>query len=339
MNLLDRPPSKNYRNRSFIEKKESNNIFNLMVFVYIYSLGMFLADLIITRRLMFVLAEVAIMTLAMGLVFYIWYKGKMDLAISITGLYGVLFTLIIFFEQISMRFYMQLMVVLIITIIGYRKGYQYALTFLVIGPLVLMRAWLDMDMHYFVFVIASLLFTSYILYNFKQGFTSEIEAAIALKHVQETDVLTGLPNRRHFENNLRHRMGNNTTLIVLIDLDHFKSINDTHGHPVGDEVLIQFSELLAKYVSKDTTAYRWGGEEFLLVSHLERQALLEKLEGLRAETQEATFIQGIRLTISMGISDIPKTPNQIQDGFIRADRALYEAKNSGRNTLKYIFVD
>jgi diguanylate cyclase (GGDEF)-like protein len=295
---------------------------------------MFIADLIITRRFTFIAAEISIMTLAMGLVFYIWYRGNMHLAIYITGLYGILFTLIIFFERISMRFYMQLMMVLIITIIGYRKKYQYVLTFVIIGPLVLFRSLMDMNPQYFVYVISNLLFTTYILYNFKKGFNTEIETAIALKKAQETDFLTGLPNRRDFENNLRQHMDASDKHIVLIDLDHFKEINDTYGHPVGDEILTQFAVILKKYISEEMYAYRWGGEEFLLISTLARTHLLNTVERLRAEICQTVFVHDIHLTASFGVSQISNQASQVHDGFIRADKALYLAKNSGRNTVK-----
>lgn len=172
------------------------------------------------------------------------------------------------------------------------------------------------------------------------------QANAALQHantelakIATTDALTGIWNRRHFlemANTLKlqaTRYGHSLSLLLL-DIDHFKSINDRHGHPIGDQVLIELSRRLQPAVRATDVLARWGGEEFVLLSpgcgaH-EAVRLAEKLRALVADRPFAG-VGGV--TISLGAAELQ--PNEpIESLFKRVDTALYEAKAAGRNTVR-----
>ena len=166
--------------------------------------------------------------------------------------------------------------------------------------------------------------------------------ADALVTEARTDALTGLKNRRSFNEELnrqfaqRQRQGIVFSLL-LIDLDHFKQINDTHGHPAGDLVLRTVSERLTKTLREMDLVYRYGGDEFVVIcpGSLLREAATAAERIRRAV--ETTPVQlkdvGIPLALSVGVAEVGGS--EIADGLLqRADEALYAAKHAGRNRVR-----
>lgn len=160
-----------------------------------------------------------------------------------------------------------------------------------------------------------------------------------------TDHLTGLPNRRALQDNLRRmaaqaaRSGESLAAIV-IDVDHFKQINDTAGHLAGDSVLRQLAALLEDAVRKVDIVARYGGEEFVAI--LPETAsdggviFAERLrERIGAQAFEVGVDRPVHLTVSIGIATFP-SPRvaSTEDLFARADEALYRAKSGGRNQVR-----
>ncbi|MEW6283090.1 MAG: sensor domain-containing diguanylate cyclase, partial [Candidatus Eremiobacterota bacterium] len=152
-----------------------------------------------------------------------------------------------------------------------------------------------------------------------------------------TDGLTGLFNRRHFfqvaerELGLAHRH-NEPLSAVLLDVDHFKSFNDTHGHDVGDEVLKTVAGTLAATLRREDLLARYGGEEFvvLLPRTAGPEALSVACERLRLAVQ-GNRVQGrLQVTISLGVAQL-RPGESLNDLLIRADKALYRSKHAGRN--------
>ena len=163
-----------------------------------------------------------------------------------------------------------------------------------------------------------------------------VTEARALEQLSERDPLTGLHNRRAIDNRFHdlHRAGYET--FALIDLDHFKSINDTAGHVVGDQVLQVVANILRE--DEDSIAMRLGGEEFLILmrgADTERRAEhLRRAIPLRV-AREITDLDML-VTASMGLVTIPRKamPDaQLADIYSRADMLLYEAKRNGRNRM------
>lgn len=154
------------------------------------------------------------------------------------------------------------------------------------------------------------------------------------------DPLTGLLNRvalsRHTEQ-IERQQPRPSTAVVLLDLDHFKQINDTHGHSVGDQVLRVFAGMLKNEAQENEMICRYGGEEFLVVIvNITREAVLAEAERIRLLTQsiELHTLEDIpfSITVSQGISML-RSEETIKEAIRRADERLYIAKRKGRNCV------
>ncbi len=161
-----------------------------------------------------------------------------------------------------------------------------------------------------------------------------------LSRVANTDPLTGLLNRRCLigrERNLLQREGfSAASTVALLDVDHFKAINDRYGHNVGDEVLRHFAALLASSAGNDDVVARWGGEEFVMVFRQRSIAhALEVLEGIRSRLPEQVEAQvlGVQVRFSAGVTSLTDG-ERLHTVLARADRALYRAKELGRNRFE-----
>ncbi len=169
------------------------------------------------------------------------------------------------------------------------------------------------------------------------------ESQEQLRALSVTDELTKLANRRYFwemgqkEFQRSRRYGSHFSL-VLMDLDNFKEVNDTYGHVAGDQVLRRVAEIgLSRIRAVDVLA-RVGGEEFALLLpetslHMAQLAAERIREGIASEVMAVEKGQ-VRLTASLGVAAISPEAKQLDDLYVRADQALYEAKNNGRNQVR-----
>lgn len=180
-------------------------------------------------------------------------------------------------------------------------------------------------------------FETHYLKNALLNNASFIQNRVAnLKQQSMIDPLTGITNRRIINEVLNdYVMKEVSHTLIFLDLDYFKSINDTYGHTVGDEVLKSFAKNMQSVVDKNATCGRFGGEEFLiLLPNKTIEEALEITEELRVK-QASTYNSSIRaVTFSAGIAAFPtmaKTPEQLIGV---ADEALYKAKQSGRNGVR-----
>lgn len=165
-----------------------------------------------------------------------------------------------------------------------------------------------------------------------------------LKEMAATDGLTGLPNHRVFQEELDKKLASaarfGTQLsLIFCDVDKFKSVNDTYGHPVGDLVLKGLSEILKKDVVRDTDLpARYGGEEFGIVCEgTDTEGAVKLAERIRKDLEKEVFDtdQGkLRVTISMGVATYPAHGRKKEDLLEHADNALYAAKEGGRNQVR-----
>lgn len=164
---------------------------------------------------------------------------------------------------------------------------------------------------------------------------------VALLDSKERDLLTGLPNRQTMELTLdevvrfhldNDQKGINPSWLVMLDIDHFKLINDNYGHVYGDEVLLHFSELMKTNFRYTDFLFRYGGEEFVvIINNASEQHALKIMSRFHQAVQNHPFPSG-RLTVSLGYTCInPTTPPMLH--FEQADRALYHAKHLGRNRI------
>jgi diguanylate cyclase (GGDEF)-like protein len=168
--------------------------------------------------------------------------------------------------------------------------------------------------------------------------TDRVKAEKELERVSITDKLTGLFNRAKLDAALEQefaraaRYGRGFSLL-LMDIDHFKEVNDNFGHPVGDGVLSEFGKILLEYSRHVDTPGRWGGEEFLIIcpETTVGQARI-MAEKIRQVIKEHRFAAGITLTCSFGVAEF-QGDDTLTGIICRADKALYEAKHAGRNRV------
>jgi hemerythrin len=153
------------------------------------------------------------------------------------------------------------------------------------------------------------------------------------------DALTGIPNRLMMDIELNNFMAlakrfNTSISFIIADIDFFKKVNDDYGHDLGDEVLIQTASIIKDVIRSTDRLYRWGGEEFLIVTpHTDLEGARTLAEKIRLKYQEATFKSVGKLTISFGVAEY--YPDESRElWFKRADIALYHAKSGGRNRVE-----
>lgn len=170
--------------------------------------------------------------------------------------------------------------------------------------------------------------------------TAELkEANETISHLAATDELTKLFNRRYFNERLAasisaSRRHEHPLAITMVDIDHFKAVNDNFGHSEGDQILKDFAELLRERLRTEDVAARWGGEEFIiLLPHTTCDAAAALAERIRvAFEQRSDSARPITLSASFGVVDLQG--EESADTFIRrADAALYRAKHEGRNRV------
>lgn len=169
----------------------------------------------------------------------------------------------------------------------------------------------------------------------------EVKAILAQAHeLANTDVLTFLPNRRKIVSSLQEEVIRSNRYgmplsISILDLDHFKRVNDTYGHAAGDEVLRSVAARLRNHIRHPDTLGRYGGEEFLIVlPNSEMQAaaeqasrLCQQVRKLRIDVNENV----LSMTISIGIAQFRIGQENWEELLHRADEAMYKAKNAGRD--------
>ncbi len=170
-----------------------------------------------------------------------------------------------------------------------------------------------------------------------------IELRIALEKAATHDHLTQLYNRNFFFTQIQHITADAIRQkkpygILMIDIDHFKHINDTYGHHVGDVAIIHLASILKNTARTSDYCIRWGGEEFLiLIPHTSIEEVRQFAQRLRSEVEKLSVCVGDKkitfpLTVSIGVAvDLKETPDELIQ---KADALLYEAKHSGRNCVR-----
>lgn len=169
----------------------------------------------------------------------------------------------------------------------------------------------------------------------------EVKAVLAQAHeIANTDVLTFLPNRRKIivdlqEEVIRSNRYSTPLSLSVLDIDHFKNINDTYGHTTGDEALRSVSARLREQIRHPDTIGRYGGEEFLIVlpnseikaAGEQAERLCQTIRKLRVEANDHSF----KVTISIGVAQYRIGEENWEQFLHRADEALYQAKDDGRD--------
>ncbi|MCU7843782.1 MAG: diguanylate cyclase [Candidatus Thiodiazotropha sp. (ex Monitilora ramsayi)] len=171
--------------------------------------------------------------------------------------------------------------------------------------------------------------------------TEAVELEKQLQHMANTDRLTQVFNRMKFDEELKNQIEwahstQNPLGLIMFDLDHFKAVNDNHGHDVGDEVLKRIVELVMCHIRKSDTLARWGGEEFMIITPLTDVFELKTIaESLREKIEELEHATVGQVTASFGGS-VLKPRDTLSTLVKRVDTALYQSKQSGRNRCTVI---
>ena len=207
---------------------------------------------------------------------------------------------------------------------------------------------------YFLGLLTMFAVDMLLLYKSMQQMTAELrDAYLKLEEASQTDLLTGARNRRYLADQLPLDMAqfrrqfsrpgaeDQRMLFALMDLDHFKRINDTYGHAQGDRLLTEFAALLKRAIRQGDYLVRWGGEEFLVILRdVRRDEVPAYAERIRKAVQDYHFAapdqRSLHITCSLGIAEFPFVAKE-PDAFsweavvMLADRAMYAIKRSGRN--------
>ena len=163
------------------------------------------------------------------------------------------------------------------------------------------------------------------------------------RHMSVTDALTGLYNRRHFEDTLEREFlravrYKNDLSFAIIDIDFFKKINDTYGHSFGDYVLKEVAYLISQTFRKTDMVFRYGGEEFaVIITETPIEKAVYPLERLRKSIENYPFTfenQKVDVTVSIGACGVDDATDSVHTLFEIADKALYDAKKNGRNQVR-----
>jgi len=179
-------------------------------------------------------------------------------------------------------------------------------------------------------------------FGFVLSLCTEIQNKNLLRLVSE-DTLTGVKNRRSFNEKIDEILANykqspKPVSMLVLDLDYFKKINDSHGHKQGDQVLIDFAQTVKSIIRSTDYIYRFGGEEFVVIAHssLENSGVLG--DSIREFIKISPSLSKYNVTVSIGVSEI-EAADDADSFFRRADNALYEAKSSGRNAVRLARLD
>ncbi len=162
----------------------------------------------------------------------------------------------------------------------------------------------------------------------------------SLHHKTTRDALTGIANRSHFDTILSEQTrlatsGGETFSLIICDIDHFKRVNDVHGHPAGDEALIGFARVLTEHSRDDDLVARYGGEEFLLLApKCDNATAASRAESIRKALENTPLpsLGGEAVTASFGVTEF-QSGDSPESVLARSDRALLKAKDNGRNRV------
>lgn len=228
-------------------------------------------------------------------------------------------------------------------LLGFRQGLFYLILFLIINSFILffpeeslLPALYPYDFK--VRIILSFLLVTFLAsaseYLLERAFNGMKELKNTLEVTSRQDPLTGLRNRRAYDEDI-YNLNSTSGVILMCDIDHFKNINDTYGHTVGDFVLVEVSECIRKMIREKDLAIRWGGEEFFIFlpnttvidGYNVSQKLRKSIENLSLYTDENKLIY---ITMSIGLSHMDDSIS-LGQAITNADNAMYRAKNEGRN--------
>jgi len=201
----------------------------------------------------------------------------------------------------------------------------------------------DIAISYIVSALIVTLVTHIVLTDYKRLSKELLVEQQKLEHLSSTDPLTQLWNRRYIEHQLNKEFSNfqrkgNLFCIVMIDVDLFKSVNDTFGHDIGDKILVYVAQVLKSSLRISDSISRYGGEEFLIIlpdTSIDEAVNLAERMRLSINQEQLEILGGGKVSISGGVATIQKGAKTAEELVKTADSMLYKAKSQGRNKIAW----
>lgn len=276
-----------------------------------------------------------IATLVMALFFIFVYKTRQaksaSIALSIFLISFILIDIILAGRIIIYWFYPTLAATYYLT----PHKIAFKISLIAITLLSIISYPLTNDIEFFIIVISTLILNIFSFFTFR----SIQYANDKLENIATTDALTQCLNRRALEIQIselinKHKRNPFPLSLIIFDIDHFKSINDNYGHVIGDEILKEVSQIAMNNIRSFEKVYRYGGEEFIILPlEIELAKAMSLATKLRLLVEQHPFKEGIKLTTSLGVAQY-KEGESSDEWISRADNALYEAKQGGRNIAR-----
>ena len=334
------------QSRSGLRDGHRRSLMRILFLVTACALGVFGLLQLLNNNPWFALFEFIVVAIA------IWGRSRINATPHIQRwVYGYLiaaftFTLVIMvIPNASDTAYVWLMMIPVLAylLLGKRDGFRLSLPFLLIGCGIYGLSIGRVDSALVLIDLLNLVLCAILMLCFVHIYEIRREAAEqTLFSIAQTDSLTGLSNRANFQAILARtvaecsRSGSGFALVVM-DVDHFKAINDTMGHDAGDFVLARIGKLLTERLRTTDAVGRLGGEEFgLILRDVKPADSFELMDELRQRIADTELVYGdatITLTASFGIAHYPEDANSIEALYQTADRWLYAGKDAGRNVV------
>ena len=332
-----------YKDHNYFDRKKAEYTAVLLIVVAVYALTtclLFNFETTSSFRRYYIIF--AVMTSIISLL-----KGHLELSQNIL-LTIPMVLMLYFYERIELfHFYSEMIILLFISLIVYVRRYQYigVLTSIGIafyGRYQMTRSYIFLLDHdriqssQHLFIMATLFMLILLGFYVDRMIHRNIHENRLLEESAYIDLLTELYTRTKFNediNAMSLEEGQNFNEIAILDIDKFKVINDTYGHHSGDMILKRLAyEMKIFFPEPLYRVYRWGGEEFIVLSSDQSSEIFDKrLNTFRQYVEEVIVVNDLNVTISIGSSHIEKPA--FKQTFCRADNALYKAKSSGRNLL------
>lgn len=325
---------------SFYERKKAEYMVYFLVSFILIVPFVFISGVAAHGLSLIRIARASIFFISFIVMLFIIKRGWLVCAINISICAGFVRIIMLHFDGDIYQFIMMIALVpLIIGVVG-TKMYQPISTYVFCVIIMLYKFWkfVRVDVNealQFFYGILIYCFFLYMLTNIVKIINKEINESEKLQIIAYQDSLIGLNNRRklYLYSDSEEDFIVNASL-VMIDIDHFKMINDTYGHVAGDEILKTLSKCISRVVRAEDMICRWGGAEFVLLAKntgiYETSQLAEQL---RKAVEAEQFNINRKVTISLGVAEFKECENlnQLID---RADGALYRAKENGRNRVE-----
>lgn len=329
-----------------------------LLFIALFAFSAFILINISLGNYHLVMMDITVALFSLFSIYLLFIKKKIEFAALVSTV--LLFSFLLFFTFITKNNGFGLVWTLcfslfVIPILGTRKGLiMTAVFYLILVPMVYsgIGEWDHgfWDKSSFTRFFMASLTVVYTAYFFESSSVAAYQTILEIREKEKvylnklenlsvTDQLTGLNNRRYFDDHFEverakvKRYGN-ALCLIMIDIDHFKPVNDKFGHQVGDLVLKEFSLVLRKSIRSSDILSRWGGEEFIILlpgTTMSNSLLIA--EKIRKAIAGRQFAKIGKLSASFGVSEVNTKTASNREAIHHADEALYQAKRNGRNQV------